>query len=367
MSDPPVKIGIVGCGKISAAYLSIVPQFDVIEVAACADLLVERAQERAAEFGVPKACSVDELLADPEIQIVVNLTIPQAHAEVGVAAIEAGKSVYNEKPLAVSCEDGRQMVDLAAAKGVLLGGAPDTFLGGGHQTCRKLIEDGWIGQPVGAVAFMLGRGHESWHPDPAFFYHKGGGPMFDMGPYYLTGLVNLLGPVKSVSGITSTSFSERTISSGPKSGKSIEVEVPTHVTGLLEFVNGATGTIITSFDVWSSDLPRIEIYGTEGTLSVPDPNKFAGPVRIKRGREETWKDVPLTHPEGARGIGVSEMASSIKFDRTSRLDAELGFHILDVMQSIHESSSSGHHVTIESGCTQPAAVPTGLLEGVFET
>ena len=233
------------------------------------------------------------------------------------------------------------------------------------QTCRYLIDKGEIGVPIAASAFMVNHGHEHWHTNPEFYYQIGGGPMFDMGPYYLTALVNLLGPIKTVSGVTSTSFSERTISNGPKSGKSIEVEVPTHVTGLLEFMNGATGTIITSFDVWSSDLPRIEIYGTEGTLSVPDPNKFTGPVQIKKGREKTWKEIPLTHPEGARGIGVSEMASSMRSGRESRIDAELGFHILDVMQSIHESSNSGHHVTIESVCTQPSAVPTGLLEGAF--
>ena len=233
------------------------------------------------------------------------------------------------------------------------------------QTCRYLIDKGEIGVPIAASAFMVNHGHEHWHTNPEFYYQIGGGPMFDMGPYYLTALVNLLGPIKTVSGVTSTSFSERTISNGPKSGKSIKVDVPTHVTGLLEFMNGATGTIITSFDVWSSDLPRIEIYGTKGTLSMPDPNKFTGPVQIKKGREKTWKEIPLTHPEGARGIGVSEMASSMRSGRKSRIDAELGFHILDVMQSIHESANSGHHVTIESACIQPSSVPTGLLEGAF--
>jgi predicted dehydrogenase len=192
-----------------------------------------------------------------------------------VAAIEAGKSVYNEKPLAVSREDGRKMVELAAAKGVLLGGAPDTFLGGGHQTCRKLIDDGWIGQPVGAVAFMLGRGHESWHPDPAFYYHKGGGPMFDMGPYYLTALVNMLGPVRRVTGSTATTYAERTITSEPKRGEKIQVEVPTHITGIMDFANGAIGTITTSFDVWGGQLPRIEVYGTEGSMSGPIPTALA--------------------------------------------------------------------------------------------
>lgn len=367
MSDPPVKIGIVGCGKISAAYLSIVPQFDVIEVAACADLLVERAQERAAEFGVPKACSVDELLADPEIQIVVNLTIPQAHAEVGVAAIEAGKSVYNEKPLAVSREDGRQMVDLAAAKGVLLGGAPDTFLGGGHQTCRKLIDDGWIGQPVGAVAFMLGRGHESWHPDPAFFYHKGGGPMFDMGPYYLTALVNMLGPVRRVTGSTATTYAERTITSEPKRGEKIQVEVPTHITGIMDFANGAIGTITTSFDVWGGQLPRIEVYGTEGSMNVPDPNGFGGTVQVKRGGGE-WKEMPLTHDyiENTRSIGVADMAYALRSGRKHRANGDLTYHVLDLMHAFHDASDQGGHVQLESSCERPAGFPLGLLAGQLD-
>ena len=229
---------------------------------------------------VPQACSVDELLSDPRIQIVVNLTPPAVHAGVAMAVLLAGKSVYNEKPLALTCEDAHKMIEMATSGGLRIGCAPDTILGAGLQTCRKLIDDGAIGLPIAATAFMLCHGHESWHPDPEFYYQVGGGPMFDMGPYYLTALVSLLGPVSRVSGSDRASFSERVIGSSPKKGQKIKVEVPTHVTGLLDFANGAMGTIITSFDVWSHTLPHLEIYGSEGTLSLPDPNTFGGPVRL---------------------------------------------------------------------------------------
>src|SRR5437764_729974 len=214
-----VKVGIIGCGVISGIYLKNLPTFDLIEVVAVADLLLERAQARAAEFGVPRACLPDELLADPSIDIVVNLTIPKAHAAVALAAVAAGKSVYNEKPLAVEREPGQELLRRAKANGVLVGGAPDTFLGGGIQTCRKLIDDGAIGEPVATTAFMANHGHEHWHPDPAFYYHTGGGPMFDMGPYYLTALVNLIGPVRRVAGSARITFPERTVQSEPKRGE----------------------------------------------------------------------------------------------------------------------------------------------------
>ena len=218
MSITPTKIGVIGCGNISGAYLSAGKKFEILQIAACADLDMERARAKAEEFGVPVACTVQELLADPSIEIVVNLTIPKAHAEVAMAVIAAGKSVYNEKPLAITREDGRRMLDAAQAKGVRVGCAPDTFLGGGIQTCRKLIDDGAIGTPIAATAFMMCHGHESWHPDPEFYYKLGGGPMFDMGPYYLTALVNLIGAVRRVTGSTRVTFPERTITSQPKSG-----------------------------------------------------------------------------------------------------------------------------------------------------
>ncbi|MDI6828220.1 MAG: Gfo/Idh/MocA family oxidoreductase, partial [Armatimonadota bacterium] len=304
-----VKVGIVGCGNICGIYFQNAKMLEAIEVRACADIIPERAKAKADEFGC-KAMSVEELLADPEIEIVLNLTIPNAHASIAIAALEAGKSVYNEKPLAITREDGRKMLDLAKSKGLLVGCAPDTFMGGGIQTCRKLIDDGWIGQPVATTAFMVCHGHEGWHPDPEFYYKAGGGPMFDMGPYYLTALVNLIGPVRRVTGSARITFPERIIGSEPKRGTVIKVDVPTHVAGVMDFANGAVGTIITSFDVWAANLPRIEIYGTEGSLSVPDPNTFGGPVRIRRAGDKEWADVPLSHgyAENSRGLGVADMA-----------------------------------------------------------
>ncbi len=362
------SIGIVGCGAISAAYLKIAKTFPILEVVACADMVPERAKARAEEFGVPRACTVEELLRDPEIQIVVNLTIPRAHAEVGLAALEAGKSVYNEKPLAVWREDGAKMVGLAGKKGLRLGAAPDTFLGGGLQTCRKLIDDGWIGQPVGATAFMLCHGHESWHPDPAFYYHKGGGPMFDMGPYYLTALVMLMGPVKRVTGMARITFPERTITSQPKFGQKIQVEIPTHVAGVMEFHSGAVGTITTSFDVWSGQVPRIEIYGTEGSLSVPDPNSFGGPVKVRRAGAADWSEVPLTHGyvENTRSIGVADLAYAQRSGRPHRASPELVYHVLDLMHAFHDSSAQGRHLDLESTCQRPAPLPLGLLPGLLD-
>ena len=363
-----VKIGIIGCGNISPIYLQSGGKFEILDIVAVSDKIMERAESRAAEYGVPRACTVKELLADPEIQIVINITTPDAHAEVGLQVLEAGKCVYNEKPLAVRREDGKRMVELAAAKGVRIGGAPDTFLGGGLQTCRKLINDGWIGEPVAATAFLMGHGHESWHPDPEFYYKVGGGPMFDMGPYYLTALVSLVGPVKRVTGSARITFPERTITSQPKFGKKIEVEVPTHIAGVLDFANGAVGTIVTSFDVWGGQLPRIEIYGTEGTLSCPDPNTFGGPIRICPARSREWHEVPLAYgyAENSRGLGVADMAHALLSGRKHRANGDLTYHVLDIMHAVHEASRENRHVELESTCESPAIFPLGMLPGVLD-
>src|SRR5262249_34321774 len=245
-------------------------------------------------YGIPRACSVDDLLVDPEIELVLNLTIPVAHAEIALAAVEAGKSVYNEKPLTIELEDGRRLLERARAKGVRVGCAPDTFLGAGLHPCRKLIDDGAIGEPVAATAAMLCHGHEHWHPDPAFYYQPGGGPLFDMGPYYLTALVSLLGSVRRVTGSARASFAQRTITSKPRAGETIEVRVPTHTAAVLDFAAGPIATFVTSFDVWARE-NRIEIYGSEGTLAVPDPNNFGGPVHLRRAAAADWEEVLLTH------------------------------------------------------------------------
>lgn len=357
-----MRVGVIGCGNISAIYFKNLAQFRNLDVVACADLLPERAKARAEEFKIPRACAVDELLGDPEVDIVVNLTIPLAHARVACDALNAGKHIYGEKPLGINRAEGETILSRAQSAGKLVGSAPDTFLGGGGQTCRKLIDDGWIGRPVGATAFMMCRGHERWHPDPDFYYQPGAGPMFDMGPYYLTAMINLLGPVNKVTAVTRTTFSERVITSQPKFGKVIKVNVPTHVAGILEFACGAVGTIVTSFDVWHAELPRIEIYGTEGSLSVPDPNTFGGPVRIRGKNDAEWKEMPLSHgyAQNSRGLGVADMASALRNFRKHRASGAMAFHVLDIMQALHESAETGRHLELKSTCEQPVPLPLGL-------
>jgi predicted dehydrogenase len=363
-----VGVGVIGCGNISGIYLQNARRLDILETVACADIDVERARARAAEYDVPRACTVEELLADPAVELVINLTIPAAHLEVGLMALEAGKNLYNEKPLAITREAGRELLESAHRRGLLLGGAPDTFLGAGLQTCRRLIDDGAIGAPVAATAFMLGHGAESWHPDPAFFYKRGAGPMLDMGPYYLTALITLLGPVRRVTGSTRASFPTRTITSAPHHGETIDVEVPTHLAGVLDFASGPIGTIVTSFDVWAAETPRLEIYGSAGTLSLPDPNTFGGPVRVRRAGESEWNEAPLTHGYAAnsRGLGVADMAYALRSGRAPRANGELTYHVLDVMQSFEEASDEGRHITIGSTCARPAPLPVGLTEGTLD-
>jgi predicted dehydrogenase len=354
-----VKVGIVGCGAISGIYLKNAPRFGNIEIAAVADLVTERAQAKAAEYGIPKVCSPDELLADPEIEIVLNLTIPNAHYSIALAALEAGKSVYNEKPLTITRADGQKLLALAAEKGLLVGGAPDTFLGGGLQTCRQLIDEGVIGEPVAATAFMMSHGHESWHPDPEFYYQVGGGPMFDMGPYYLTALTTLIGAVAGVSGSTRITFPTRTITSQKKYGTLVKVEVPTHVAGLLQFASGAIGTLIMTFDVWRANLPNIEIYGTEGTLSVPDPNSFGGPVRVYKPGHSEWENVEITRPfaDNSRGLGVADMARALREGGSARASGALTYHVLDIMHAVHDANDQKRYVELSSTMERPEPLP----------
>ncbi|MFD0697540.1 Gfo/Idh/MocA family protein [Paenibacillus sp. GCM10027628] len=357
-----VKVGIVGCGNISPIYFEAGRKFDILDIVACSDLNMERARARAAEYGISKACSVDELLADLEIEIVINLTIPSAHAEIHLRALEAGKHTYGEKPLAISLEDGQRILALAKEKNLLVGSAPDTFLGGGIQTCRKLIDEGWIGKPVAATAFMMGSGPESWHPNPGFLYQVGAGPMFDMGPYYLTALINLIGPVRRVSGSAQMTYPERTITNDIDYGKKIPVEVPTHIAGTLDFASGAVGTIITSVDIQGSKLPHMEIYGSTGTLVVPDPNTFGGPVYIKRHNQPDFMEIPLTHgfAENSRGLGVVDMAYAITGGREHRASGDMACHVLELMHGFHLSSERGLHYEVKSECKRPEALPTDL-------
>ncbi len=360
------KIGIVGCGNISGIYFkNLCTVFDNVEVTACADLEASRAEAKAAEYPGVRVCSLEEMLADPAIKIVVNLTTPQGHYPVAMKAVEAGKHVHSEKPLTLTREEGKALLSSAAKARVRVGNAPDTFMGAGIQTCRRLIDDGLIGTPVAAQAFMLCHGHESWHPDPEFYYQTGGGPMFDMGPYYLTAMVSLLGPVKRVTGSARISFPQRTITSEKKNGRIIDVEVPTHIAGIMDFASGAIGTITTSFDVWASETPRIEIFGSEGSLSVPDPNGFGGPVRLKLKGEGEWREMPLTcgfEPNG-RGIGPADMADAILGNRPHRANGDLAYHVLDLMHAFHDASSSGTHIAIESSCERPLPLLSDLSEG----
>ncbi len=356
------KIGIVGCGNISSTYLRVAPTFDILEVAAVADVIPELAQSRAREFNVSRVLTVDELLADPDISIVLNITPPAAHASIALRVLEAGKSVYNEKPLAIKREDAQRILTLAKERHLLVGCAPDTFMGAGLQTCRKLIDDGAIGRPIAATAFMLGRGPEPWHPSPDFFYQVGGGPMFDMGPYYVTALVTMLGSVRRVTGSAQMSFPDRTIGSGSRTGTKITVETPTHIVGVLDFAGGAVGNLITSFDVWAHQLPRIEIYGTDGSLSVPDPNTFGGPVKLWKPESKAWEEVPLLpiRAENSRSLGIADMAYAIRSGRAHRANGALAYHVLDVMHSIHDASREDRHITLSSGCERPAPMPLGL-------
>ncbi len=362
-----LKAGIIGCGNISGVYLSnCTKHFKVLEIDAVADLVPERARAKAAEYGVPRSLTVEEMLGDPQIEMIINLTLPAVHGDLCLRVLDAGKHVYVEKPLSIKREMGARVLELARQKNLRIGGAPDTFLGGGLQTCRKLIDEGWIGRPVAASAFMTGHGPEGWHPDPEFFYKEGAGPMLDMGPYYLTALVALMGPVRRASGSAAVSFAERKATSKEKYGTMIKVEVPTHVSASLDFENGALATLIISFDVWDSKLPRIEIYGSEGTMCLPDPNFFNGPVLIKRQDAQVWSEMPLTfgYTENMRGIGAADMAAAITGGRLHRANGEMAFHVLDVMQGIIESSEQGSYYAPVSTCSRPEALDAGFISEI---
>ncbi len=363
-----IGIGIIGCGNISQAYFNGAKMFEILEVVACADLNMETAAAKATENGCI-AQTVEELLGNPDVDLVINLTLPAVHAEVSLAALNAGKHVHCEKPLAVHLEDARKVLDLAREKNLMVGCAPDTFLGAGLQTSRKIVDDGWIGRVVGGTAFMLSRGPESWHPNPAFFYEQGAGPMLDMGPYYITALVHLLGPVKEVSAVTTRAFEERVATCEAQFGKLLPVSIPTHSTGTLTFHSGAVVTVTISFDVHRHSHGPIELYGTEGSMKVPDPNTFGGPVEVWTAATREWRDQSLSHHYAAnsRSIGAADMAYAIlNGDHPHRASGELAYHALEVMHAFEKSSDLKQHVTIESFPEQPAALPLGLIEGRLE-
>lgn len=360
------KVGLIGCGNISGIYMENIAKFtDQLKLVACADIRPEAAEACAKANGV-KAVSVDELLADPEIDIVLNLTTPQSHVEINTRALEAGKHVYCEKPFGLDRESAKAVIELAAKKGLRVGCAPDTFLGGGHQQCRSLVDSGMIGKIVSGTAFMLCHGHEAWHPAPAFYYLKGGGPLFDMGPYYITALVNMLGPVKRVVAMANRSTDLR---QGLKvnAGKTFPVEIDTHITANLEFEQGAIVTLITSFDIWkNSGYGDIELHGTDGSLHEPDPNCFNGDIRFfQAGVAADWTkgDVFFGYTENSRCLGLADMAAGIEEGRPHRASGELAYHVLDVMCSIIDAAREGTAVKIESTCARPAALAEGLKFG----
>ena len=361
-------VGIIGCGNISDVYAAKLSALPFVDLVACADVLPERAKALSEKHGVAKVLEPGALIADEDVEVVVNLTIPAAHYAVSRQAVDAGKSVFCEKPLALTLDEGLALGRAAQEKAVRVGCAPDTFLGAGLQTCRKLIDDGAIGEPVAANAFMLSPGPERWHPGPTIFYQRGAGPLFDMGPYYLTALVHLLGPVRRLTGSARITHTQREIGSEPLRGQMMDVEVPTHVSAVLDFESGPVASLTTSFDVQASRLRNIEIYGTEGTLSVPDPNTFGGPVTLRKPGDTAWTEVPLTHAnaEQSRGIGLADMICAMAQEREHRASLELSSHVLDLMEAIVAASDSGQHATPRTSCERPAPLAPGLADDSFE-
>ena len=373
MSGQPTQIGIIGCGTISGIYLQNAQKFDDIQVAACADLRLAAAQARAEEYGVPKACSVQDLLADPQIEVVVNLTPHRAHGEVGIAALEAGKSVYNEKPLAVHREQGQRMLALASEKGLRVGGAPDTFLGGAWQTARKLIDDGVIGEPVGALICLQARvgprrnrrvsddGYISFYQTD--FFEFGVTWIFDRGPYYFNAIINLLGPVRRV-----TASARKTWEKREGWGGWAEVKTPTHIAGIMDFCNGAVGSVMITSDVYGTGLPHIEVYGSEGSLRCIDPNWFGGQLYLRKADNADLVPVEsqFGYNENSRGLGIADMAVAMRSGRPHRASGEMAYHVIDIIHSLHEASQENRHIELDSTCERPMPLPQGLTEWTID-
>jgi predicted dehydrogenase len=374
----PTVIGIIGCGDISEAYLKGAARSQLIRVKSCADVRAEAAEAKASAYGIA-AVPADALLADPDIEIVINLTVPLAHGPVSRQIITAGKHVYSEKPLAARFTEAQALMLAAAGRGVRVGCAPDTFLGAAHQACRRAIDAGRIGQPIAGAAAVLSRGMEHWHPDPEFFFKRGGGPIHDIGPYYVTQLVNLLGPVTRVAAQASTASPTRTVTSEPRRGQVIDVEVPTTVNGVLSFASGANVSLTTSWDVWKHRRLPFEIYGTEGSILVPDPNFFGGAPQITE-RDSDWQELDISaHPfrtpnrtlrSGAevadyRIIGLLDMATALRQGRAHRANGDLALHVLEVLDAFERSSVEGRHVMIETPCQRPEPLPLGTGDEVF--
>ena len=359
-----IGIGVIGCGTISSAYLRNLTRAPGARVVALADLDLQRAAAQADAFDVPVAVAPDALIARDDVDLVVDLTVPAAHYGVNRCALEAGKMVYCEKPLAATGAEARDLLELATRVGRTLGGAPDTFLGAGLQTARKALDDALIGRPFGAVAHMVSNGPERWHHDPSFLFQPGAGPLLDMGPYYVTTMLSLFGPVASVTAEGGRTWHERTIAKGPRAGERFAVNVDTHVTLLLRFASGVLATLLTTFDVQASALPRFEVFGEHGTLSLPDPNTFAGPVRIRTSREGDWQEV-VSVPgfvTNARGIGALDLVLAQRAGRAPRASGALAAHVLEVLEGGLTAMRTGQRVAIDSRPERPAPLTPAELE-----
>lgn len=358
-------LGIIGCGNISTSYLRLAPLFKGLEMRAVADVNMDAARARGAEFEL-RAQSVEDLLASKDVDVIINLTIPEAHFNVTRAILQAGKHAYSEKPLVLTLEDGMALRDLAAARGLVVGCAPDTFLGGAHQQARALLDEGRIGTVTAASAAVLNHGMEHWHPNPDFFFLPGAGPMLDLGPYYIANLINLLGPVRRVGALASSARPERTIGSGPRKGEKVPVRTPTNIHALLEFHSGATVNLSTSWDVWHHKRSHFELYGTEGTLYLPDPNFFGGSVELA-GRDGGLKVVEgWDHPFGRvnqshngrdlanyRTAGLADMVQALIEGREARCTLDRALHGVEVMTACLDSGAAGRFVTLSTTCTRP--------------
>ncbi|MEX0367511.1 MAG: Gfo/Idh/MocA family protein [Ruegeria sp.] len=371
------RVGLIGCGRISDIYLKTLARFSQVEVVACASLDPAESRAKAEQHGIERSCTPDEIFADPSIDCVLNLTIPAAHAEISRNALNAGKHVYSEKPLVTNRSDGRALLQLAKDKGLLIGNAPDTFFGGRWQTVRRLIDDGAIGAPTGVFAHVGTHGTERHNPNPDFYYQSGGGPLLDLGPYYLTAMVFCLGPVERVAGMARRTFDRRMIENGPRHGEWMDVEVDTHSLSLLQFTSGVIGSMTMSFDVWDSETPRFEIYGEDGTICIPDPdpvhgaNLFEGDVWLKTKDSARWSHQP--RPAGrehwqvaenlhglnrdSRGAGLLDLALAVREGRQPRASGALAYHVFDVMDAIERAPRFGAYQTIESSCEAPAPLP----------
>ncbi|WP_170606324.1 Gfo/Idh/MocA family protein [Ruegeria arenilitoris] len=359
-------IGIIGCGNISAAYLELAPLFNFLEVRAVADLDMQAAEARAQEFGV-RAVAIDDLLAADDIEIIVNLTVPAAHFEVTKRILENGKHAYSEKPFVLTLKEGEELRQLAQSKGLRVGSAPDTFLGGAHQLARAAIDEGQVGKIIGGTCHVMSHGMEAWHPNPDFFFQPGGGPILDLGPYYLTNLVQLIGPVKSVTAMASTGFRTRTIGNGPREGEEVGVETPTNIHAILEFVSGALVTLGASWDVWDHRHANMELYGTTGSLFVPDPNFFGGEVCMTDATGETAEITERAHPfsvintkDGSglsranyRCAGLADMASAIIQNVPHRCSLELATHVVEVMTAILNAAEQRRWIEVTTTCDRP--------------